>query len=73
MADAILRLKAAKGAIAPLLVKEQGKPLNAAEGEIDGCCMLLQRCVDLELPEDVYSETETRKVVAVRPTQLCRV
>ena len=57
---------AAKEALAPLLVREQGKPLDQARGEIDGLVMLLQKCIDLELPEDVYSETPKRKIVAVR-------
>ena len=56
----------AKPMLAELLVKEQGKPIAGAEGEIDGCAMLLQKCIDLVLPEDVYSETADRKIVAVR-------
>ena len=38
-----------------------------AEGEIDGCTeLILSKCADIVPPEDVYSETEDRKIVTVR-------
>ena len=53
--------------LAALLVKEQGKPLDQAEGEIGGCgSVVLAQCSTMEIPEDVYSETEDRKIVVVR-------
>lgn len=36
-----------------LLTREQGKALSAARGEVDGCVLLFDKAIELELPVDV--------------------
>ena len=66
-------LSANSKSIAALLVKEQGKPLKFALGEIAACLADLKHAMDIAEPDtDVYSETETHRVeVKRRPIGVC--
>ena len=49
--------------LAELLVLEQGKPLEAAKGELMGVSFLLQKAIDRITNEpEVYSDTPERRV-----------
>ena len=56
------RLAAGTEALAEVLVKEQGKPLSGATGEIAGCGALLKKAIELELPVEVYSDTDECRI-----------
>ena len=55
-------LQAHADELAELLVREQGKPLAAARGEVAGCSFLLQKAAAIANDPEVYSETEERRV-----------
>ena len=56
-----------KDELTQLLVREQGKPLPAAKGEIEGCsALLLAKATTIEAPKEVAAETGERQVVSVR-------
>ena len=48
--------------LAELLVLEQGKPLEAAKGEVMGVSYLLQKAMDIKNEPEVYSDTPERRV-----------
>lgn len=50
MAAAADAMEAAKAELSELLVKEQGKPLGAASGEVDLCIECLRKMQEVELP-----------------------
>ena len=48
--------------LAELLVREQGKPLASAKGEVAGCVFLLKKAIAIETPPEVYTDTKERRV-----------
>ncbi|CAI6089460.1 unnamed protein product [Clonostachys chloroleuca] len=71
--DAVIALAAGlqllKSDFARLLVREQGKPLWAAENEIDAACHWLKVQAELPFSEDVILETDER-IIKTRFTPL---
>ena len=63
VADAFVSIRAE---LADLLVKEQGKPLDKANGEIDGCEYLFDTACALALTPEVYQDTAERRIEVVR-------
>ena len=58
--------KSIRSVLADLLVKEQGKPLAKANGEIDGCEYLFDTACALTLTPEVYQDTADRRIETVR-------
>ncbi|EOD42182.1 putative aldehyde dehydrogenase [Emiliania huxleyi CCMP1516] len=52
--------------LADLLVREQGKPLASAKGEVAGAAGLMKKAIELTVPPEVYSDTATRRIEVVR-------
>src|SRR5262245_52363394 len=66
--DVAERLKARAGDIAPVLVREQGKPLKDAMGEVMGAAVWFQVTAGLEIPVEVVADSpENRIEVRRRP------
>jgi acyl-CoA reductase-like NAD-dependent aldehyde dehydrogenase len=66
--DVAEALKARAGDIAPVLVREQGKPLKDAMGEVIGAAVWFQVTAGLQIPVEVVSDTpENRIEVRRRP------
>jgi acyl-CoA reductase-like NAD-dependent aldehyde dehydrogenase len=66
--DVAEALKARAGDIAPVLVREQGKPMKDALGEVMGAAVWFQVTAGLEIPVEVVSDTpENRLEVRRRP------
>jgi acyl-CoA reductase-like NAD-dependent aldehyde dehydrogenase len=72
MQEAAILLKERAGDMAPLLTREQGKPLEQAKQEIFYSGMVLEQFVGLEPTEELLKETQTARMISVpQPIGVC--
>eukprot|EP00298_Acanthocystis_sp_HF-20_P016917 c21624_g4_i2.p1 GENE.c21624_g4_i2~~c21624_g4_i2.p1 ORF type:complete len:484 (+),score=235.08 c21624_g4_i2:39-1454(+) len=66
MKSAAAAIAAKVDEIAPVLVKEQGKPLASAKGEIQFCAYLFTTIAENEIPTTVLKDNEKTKTIMLR-------
>jgi acyl-CoA reductase-like NAD-dependent aldehyde dehydrogenase len=59
-------IDANRGELAPLLTREQGKPLRRAHGEVKATAAFFRYFAGLDIPEETVEESATRSVVLRR-------